>query len=99
MDKKFIDGIYSYCDRWCERCSLTIRCRVYERNSKLMAEPLDINCQAFWQMISSNFRRAGELLHEAAVEEGIDLTAISEDKILEVEEQQQVVEATAAAHP
>ncbi len=25
----FIDGIYHYCDRWCERCTLAARCRVY----------------------------------------------------------------------
>lgn len=25
----FISGIYNYCDRWCERCSMTIKCRQY----------------------------------------------------------------------
>ena len=25
----FIVGIYNYCDRWCERCALTNRCRVF----------------------------------------------------------------------
>jgi hypothetical protein len=25
----FIVGIYNYCDRWCERCPLTGRCRVF----------------------------------------------------------------------
>lgn len=25
----FIIGIYNYCDRWCERCPLTSRCRVF----------------------------------------------------------------------
>lgn len=25
----FILGIYNYCDRWCERCTLASRCRVY----------------------------------------------------------------------
>ena len=27
--KRFIAGIYNYCDRWCERCPYTARCRVY----------------------------------------------------------------------
>lgn len=22
----FIEGIYNYCDRWCEKCSFTARC-------------------------------------------------------------------------
>jgi len=25
----FIDGVFNYCDRWCERCPLTARCRVF----------------------------------------------------------------------
>ncbi len=25
----FIPGIHNYCDRWCERCAFTTRCRVY----------------------------------------------------------------------
>ena len=25
----FIIGVYNYCDRWCEHCSLASRCRVY----------------------------------------------------------------------
>lgn len=25
----FIVGIFNYCDRWCERCALTARCRVF----------------------------------------------------------------------
>jgi hypothetical protein len=29
MSEEFIDGVYNYCDRWCERCPLTARCRVY----------------------------------------------------------------------
>lgn len=33
-DKSFIPGIYNYCDRWCERCAFTARCRTYERASR-----------------------------------------------------------------
>ena len=25
----FIDGVYNYCDRWCERCRFQSRCRLY----------------------------------------------------------------------
>ena len=25
----FIVGVYNFCDRWCERCPLTSRCRVF----------------------------------------------------------------------
>ncbi|MEK7671267.1 MAG: hypothetical protein AAB344_03510, partial [Bacteroidota bacterium] len=26
---RFIPGIYNYCDRWCERCAFTARCRTF----------------------------------------------------------------------
>jgi hypothetical protein len=28
-DDEYIDAIYSYCDRWCETCAFTSRCRVF----------------------------------------------------------------------
>jgi hypothetical protein len=34
----FILGIYNYCDRWCERCSLASRCRVYAEELNLSLE-------------------------------------------------------------
>ena len=82
--QKFIPGIYNYCDRWCERCTFTSRCRNYESTSKLSPEQLDINNKAFWDNISSNFAKAIELLHKAAKEHGIDL-----DKAMTKEEEQE----------
>jgi hypothetical protein len=84
MEQKFIPGIYNYCDRWCERCTFTSRCRNYESTSKLSPEQLDINNKAFWDNISSNFVKAIELLHKAAKEHGIDL-----DKAMTKEEEQE----------
>lgn len=34
----FIVGVYNYCDRWCERCSLTSRCRVFAEEQRLSFE-------------------------------------------------------------
>jgi hypothetical protein len=27
--RRFIPGVYNYCDRWCERCRFQMRCRVF----------------------------------------------------------------------
>lgn len=35
---KFIPGIFNYCDRWCERCAFTRRCRLFADEKKLQAE-------------------------------------------------------------
>jgi hypothetical protein len=32
---KYIDGIYNYCDRWCERCPFTSRCRSFAMEQKM----------------------------------------------------------------
>ena len=31
----FIIGVYNYCDRWCERCSLASRCRVFAEGLRM----------------------------------------------------------------
>ena len=35
----FIVGIYNYCDRWCEHCSLSGRCRVFAEEQRLSFDP------------------------------------------------------------
>jgi hypothetical protein len=37
-DERFIPGIYNYCDRWCERCSHTGKCRSFALEQAL--EPM-----------------------------------------------------------
>ena len=84
MQEKFIPGIYNYCDRWCERCTFTSRCRNYEGTGRLEPEQLDIHNKAFWDSISANFTNAIKLLHKIAKEKGIDL-----DNIMTKEEEVQ----------
>ncbi len=79
MKKKsgYIDGIYNYCDRWCERCIFTSRCRNFEGIRRLNPEEQDIENKAFWDKIGKNFETAIKLLHKAAEKSGIDLNAVS----------------------
>jgi hypothetical protein len=35
---KYIDGIFNYCDRWCERCAFTQRCRSFAMEKGLRRE-------------------------------------------------------------
>lgn len=87
MKEKFIAGIYNYCDRWCERCGFTARCRNFESTGKLPSEQLDINNTAFWNSITANFKQAIELLYEGAKKHGIDL-----NKAMTAEEETAYVE-------
>ena len=99
MKQRFINGIYNYCDRWCERCTFTSRCRNYESTSKLLPEQLDIHNKAFWENISSNFRDATRLLHKIAAEQGINLDAISQEETKKYKQRQSLLETAAEEHP
>ena len=73
---KFISGIYNYCDRWCERCSLSHCCLVYatERaDGDADAAERDIANQKFWDRLHRNFRETLEMVQASAKEMGIDL--------------------------
>jgi len=77
-DPRFIEGIYNYCDRWCERCPFTSRCLLYaqEQADADGPEANDINNEAFWQKLRSIFEQTHEMLTVMAKERGIDLDSL-----------------------
>lgn len=77
-DKRFIPGIYNYCDRWCERCPQTCRCLNFAISEEDFADPetRDIKNEAFWKKLSEVFTTTIEFLKEEAKEHGIDLEAL-----------------------
>lgn len=85
MDKeeKFISGIHNFCDRWCERCTFTARCRVAEMEAETTDEERDINNEAFWRRLAANFAEAKQMLQEVTEEHGIDLNAVSDEEFAE----------------
>ena len=99
MKQQFIPGIYNYCDRWCERCIFTSRCRNYENTGKLSPEQLDVHNKAFWENISSNFQNAIKLLHKAAQKQGIDLDQLMKEPDNEAyRKKQSCINASAKSH-
>lgn len=38
--KDYIASIFNYCDRWCERCEFTSRCRLYASESKMITHEI-----------------------------------------------------------
>jgi len=81
QSRHFIAGIYNYCDRWCERCTLTSRCMNFEITGEQFAEPetRDIHNEAFWQKLSETLQMTLNILKEAAVRNGINLDAFDVD--------------------
>jgi len=97
QDKRFISGIYNYCDRWCERCPQTSRCLNYAMAEEEFADPKtqDIQNEAFWEKLAEIFRDTLDLLKERAASEGIDLNAFDSD---EFEEENRSVREAARNH-
>jgi len=85
--KRFIEGIYNYCDRWCERCSFTSRCLNFAmaEDEPEHAETRDARNQVFWQKFGETLQVTLELLHEFAEEHGIDLDVIHSEEAAETE--------------
>lgn len=72
MEEFFIAGVHNYCDRWCERCPFTARCRVYADEQEMSEEAKDPQDPAFWQNIKKSFEGVLEMLHKMMEEMGID---------------------------
>src|SRR5438874_6039333 len=90
----FIPGIYNYCDRWCEKCPFTSRCRVYatEAADGDLDDPEvhDINNERFWRKLESIFREAHEKMAVWAEEAGVDLESTeSQAAVAEHEQREQ----------
>ena len=69
-DQRFVPGIYNWCDRWCERCPQTDRCRVYEREEDRKKNDPD---KDWTEVVADNFAETLQMLQKMAYEMGIDL--------------------------
>jgi hypothetical protein len=94
-----IPGLHNYCDRWCERCSFTARCAVYESSSQLTPEQNDMNNKAFWDNLSKNFADTMTMLVEEAAKQGLDLNAIPEEEMKAYEQNEKKQDEQSEKHP
>src|SRR6188474_3086019 len=95
-DPTLIPGIYNYCDRWCERCSMTTRCSVFLTTPKLDPDDFDTE-EAFMEEVfkgvADSFQLTFELIQESADERGIDLNDM-EDATDVMEKRELIKEVT-----
>ena len=76
-EEKLISGIYNYCDRWCERCLYTDRCRTFVmektlrkrfEEEKRRQKTIDEN-KKFWDQINNAVSEAAETYDDLIPEE------------------------------
>jgi hypothetical protein len=72
---KYIEGVYNYCDRWCERCALSGRCMVFalEAEQKRKRRRAAGRRPDYWNDVEDSLRLAVRILRELAARRGIDL--------------------------
>lgn len=88
-DARFIPGIFNYCDRWCERCPMTARCRNFamgqaiERAMEEEKRTGERRDEAFWEDLLGRFTPRESALRDEAEDVGIDFDAEPTDEELE----------------
>ncbi|MDR0795995.1 MAG: hypothetical protein LBE79_08110 [Tannerella sp.] len=72
-----IHGIFNWCDRWCERCSHTGRCTIYEASSHLpFHSPEDL-----FKSLSITFEATMDMVKEEAEKHGLDFESLRDSDI------------------
>ena len=75
-EEGFIPGIYNYCDRWCERCPHTRRCRSFDMGRELELQQnfrTETERKAFWDSLDGVFLATREKLAQIAFGEEDDV--------------------------
>ena len=72
-----IQGIYNWCDRWCERCSKTANCTVYKTSVQLPSDSFD----DLFKSLSVVFEATIDMLKEYAEKSGIDFESMEDSDI------------------
>lgn len=95
-DKKYISGIYNYCDRWCERCPQTSRCLNYAMGEEEFSDPetRDINNEAYWKKMSEIMKTTLEMLNDMIISAGLDPEELYDEEDFE----EQTIKETAENH-
>jgi len=77
----FIPGIYNYCDRWCERCPFTKRCRHFMSFSE--EDIPDIGSERFWDSLVESFDKAMAIVQQHIESQGMDWEEFKSEALME----------------
>jgi predicted nucleotidyltransferase len=92
-EENFISGIYNYCDRWCERCAFTARCRVYAMEQTRRPQGEDESDEDYFvSTLSETFQETLEMIQEMTEEQGIEIDTESPEAIAAWEEHERKAE-------
>lgn len=84
-EENFISGIHNYCDRWCERCTFTARCRVFAMEQEDPDLDGDIDSETLVRKLKASLAEAKSMILEKAEEFGIEFEPISDEEFREIQ--------------
>lgn len=82
---KFEPGIFNYCDRWCEKCNKTDRCRLFymEEKNKKRVKKMGIDpdsAEGELARIKISLSDASKKIKRLAEERGVNLSVVAAEK-------------------
>ncbi|MCF8307478.1 MAG: hypothetical protein K9I68_00570 [Bacteroidales bacterium] len=82
-EENFIPGIYNYCNRWCEKCKFTDRCRLYadEEAMGLHDEEQKPGREDLAEQLKNSFNKTFQMIEYIAKDMGVDLEEPDEDML------------------
>ena len=82
---QYIEGVYNYCDRWCERCRFRAKCANYAvSEEQLIQDNPDADPdEAFWDNVNEMFEITMDMIQEIAEEKGLNLDLADPDAYAE----------------
>ncbi len=104
---KWIPGIYNYCDRWCERCAFTGKCRSFameirdEPGNDILddLEAHDIRSREFWDDLSEVMNQTLEYIRKISGETDTEPGAINDQQWEYLKKRDEELELAARQHP
>lgn len=87
-EDNFIPGIYNYCNRWCEKCQFTNRCRLYadEEALGLHNEEEKPGKEDLAEQLKNSFNKTFQMIEFIANDMGVDLEEPEENILKEEKE-------------
>jgi hypothetical protein len=84
----FIEGIFNYCDRWCERCPMTARCLLFYMETKRRSEHVNEDPddpEVVIKDVLLTLKQTAEMIGKEAASRGTDLSEIVEEERVEID--------------
>jgi len=75
--ENIIEGIHNYCDRWCERCTKTKHCTVYQTEKLKGIDTDDSRNEEFWEHLSITFEATAKMIQQGFEKWDIDISELN----------------------